>query len=146
MIIRKTDIKRSLRDPVVGKYIVKKSGAPGLISESRPVDSFILSPNAPVVPKVRDDKHASSSIIRIRLLETRRLKEPLDIIIEPDGPDYLATSPDLSVYGFGESVGDAVDMLKREIESLHSDLSSQNDLNEKWSAVRDFLSEIIVPS
>ncbi|EFI33942.1 hypothetical protein Dthio_PD1281 [Desulfonatronospira thiodismutans ASO3-1] len=71
------------------------------------------------------------------------LKQPLSIIIEPDKHMILARCPDLPLYGCGEDTIEAVDMLKREIESLWEDLKEEQDLDAEWSSIKRTLDDNI---
>jgi hypothetical protein len=83
------------------------------------------------------------NFIRIFMLATRNLKRPLDVIIEPDEDGFIARNADLPLYGNGEDPNEAIEMLKREIESLYEDLMEDENFGEKWLRIKRFLSEII---
>lgn len=82
--------------------------------------------------------------LRINRLIDKRLSKPLDVFVEPDDYGYIAKTPDLPLYGFGEDRAEAIAMLQREIESLYGDLSEGGDFGDDWSYARDFLEEIVV--
>jgi hypothetical protein len=84
------------------------------------------------------------NFIRIFILPSRNLKRPLDVIVEPDEDGFIARNVDLPLYGVGEDPNEAVEMLKREVESLYEDLMEDDDFSEKWLRIKRFLSEIIV--
>lgn len=86
----------------------------------------------------------SPGYISIHLLQTKRLKTPLSVVIEQDNGGFIARTVDFPLYGFGEGPNEAVEMLKREIESLYEDLMEDDDFSEKWLRVKQFLSSIIV--
>lgn len=81
--------------------------------------------------------------IRVFMLPSRNLKRPLDVIIEPDEDGFIARNVDLPLYGSGEDPNEAVEMLKREIESLYEDLMEDDDFSDKWLRIKRFLCEII---
>jgi predicted RNase H-like HicB family nuclease len=81
--------------------------------------------------------------VKIDRLYRKELKMSLDVIIEPDGEGFLARTPDLPLYGYGDDREQAVAMLKREIESLHRDLLEDNNFTEEWLSIRRFLDAAI---
>ena len=70
--------------------------------------------------------------------------EGLDAVIEPDGDGFIARTVDLPLYGSGEDVIEAVDMLKREIVSLYEDLMEDDDFSDEWLKIKVFLKKIII--
>lgn len=83
-------------------------------------------------------------LIKINRLQKKNLKEPLEIIVEPDDEGFLAKMTDLPLYGCGDDRIEAVDMLKREIESLYDDLMEGDNFSEEYLKIKTFLSERIV--
>lgn len=73
-------------------------------------------------------------------LDTLDLARPLSIAVEPDDSAYIAKCLDVpQVYGAGESPTEAIDSLKREIESLWLDLQSGDDFSDEFLALKRFL-------
>ena len=68
---------------------------------------------------------------------------PLNIIIEPDDSGFIARNPDLPLYGYGEDVTEAIEMLKQEIESLYDDLMQGDDYTDEWLEIKKFYNKII---
>lgn len=83
---------------------------------------------------------------KIERLDRKSLESPLDVFIEPDEDAFLAKTSDLPLYGIGDSPMEAVDMLKREIESLYDDLMSGDDFTDNWAAIKAFLEKKVLPS
>jgi hypothetical protein len=81
--------------------------------------------------------------IQIHRLPHKTLKAPLDVLVEPDDHGFLARTPDLPLYGYGEDRIEAVDMLKQQIASLCDELLEDNHLSEEWLDVKRFLTERI---
>lgn len=81
---------------------------------------------------------------RIDNLEKKRLSRSLDVIVEPDGEGFLARTPDLPLYGYGDDRIEAIDMLKREIESLYEDLIQDDDFSGEYLRIKKYLSEIVL--
>ena len=79
--------------------------------------------------------------IKIDNLITRKLTGPIDITVVLDGDDYIAECPDLPLYGYGENKDEAIEMLKREIESLYDDLMRDTDFSSNWDQIREYLKE-----
>jgi predicted RNase H-like HicB family nuclease len=90
---------------------------------------------APAVPKAH---------VQLNRLPHKILKLPLDVLVEPDDQGFLARTPDLPLYGYGEDRIEAIDMLKREIESLFDELIESDHLSEEWLSIKSFLSERIM--
>lgn len=76
---------------------------------------------------------------KIEHLERRALSSPLDVFVEPDGASFLAKTPELPLYGIGDSPVEAINMLKREIESLYEDLMGDDNYTGNWVNVKAFL-------
>ena len=76
-------------------------------------------------------------------LPTKKLRQPIHVVVEPDDNYYLAQCPDLPLYGYGSSMNEAVEMLKREIESLYTDLQKDDLFTEDWDPIKSFLEERI---
>ncbi len=83
-------------------------------------------------------------VIEIKLIGSRRLRQPLSATVERDDGAYLATLMDLPLYGYGESVSEAVEALKRELASLYEDLSKDDNFTEDWLRIKQFLQESII--
>lgn len=84
------------------------------------------------------------SFIKIQRLQNLVLVTPLDAYIERDGNDFIAKTIDLPLYGYGEDVIDAVDMLKREVESLYYELQEDDNFSEEWLQIKNILKKHIV--
>ena len=70
--------------------------------------------------------------VRINNLVEKRLSCSLDVIVEPDGEGFLARTPDLPLYGYGDDRIEAIDMLKREIESFYEDLIQDDGFSSEY--------------
>jgi hypothetical protein len=93
--------------------------------------------------EVRRLKKGSVGYVRVNSLPNKILKSPLDIVVEADGDGYIARTVDLPIYGNGDDPIEAIDMLKREIESLYDDLMNGDDFTEDWLKIKRFLAERI---
>ena len=93
--------------------------------------------------EVRRLKKESVGYVRVNSLPSKILKSPLDIVVEADGDGYIARTVDLPLYGNGDDPIEAIDMLKREIESLYDDLMNGDDFTEEWLKIKRFLAERI---
>jgi len=82
--------------------------------------------------------------VQINRLPHKILKLPLDVLVEPDDQRFIARTPDLPLYGHGEDRIEAIDMLKREIESLFDELIESDHLGEEWLSIKSFLLERIM--
>ncbi|MBI5603503.1 MAG: hypothetical protein HY879_09105 [Deltaproteobacteria bacterium] len=61
--------------------------------------------------------------------------------MEPDGTGFIARTTEIPLYGHGNNPEDAVEMLKREIESLYEDLMEDDEFSEEWLNIKRFLME-----
>ena len=82
-------------------------------------------------------------ITKIERLSHLELNTAIDVILEPDGNGFIARTPDLPLYGYGEDIVDAIDMLKEEIESLYDDLMEDDNFSKDWLRIKKFLKERI---
>jgi hypothetical protein len=82
--------------------------------------------------------------VSVHMLVTRRLKKPLEAIVESDGAGFLARAADFELYGLGDNAPDAVAALRREIESLYEDLSADDNFSAEWLATKALLTELVI--
>jgi hypothetical protein len=77
--------------------------------------------------------------IRINALIHKKLTIPLDVIVEPDADGFIARAVDLPLYGFGDDPFEALTVLKKEIETLHHELMTDNQFTPDWHRIKEFL-------
>ena len=77
-------------------------------------------------------------------MPTKRLRTPLDAIVEQDDDGFIARITDVPLYGYGDDPVEAIDALKCEIESLCDDLMEDDDFTEEWLTIKDFLKKQII--
>jgi hypothetical protein len=110
-------------------------------------DYTLLSTTADFSPRraefAQDDSPSSQIHVQINRLTNKLLKAPLDVLVEPDEEGFVARTPDLPLSGYGQDRIEAIDMLKREIESLFEELRENNDVSEEWLDIKKFLTERI---
>lgn len=82
--------------------------------------------------------------LRINRLVKKHLRSPLDILIEPDAEGFIASTPDLPLYGYGDDREEAISNLKTEIESLYEDLMGEESFSEEWLRVKEFLRDRVI--
>ena len=68
---------------------------------------------------------------------------PLDAVLEPDENGYIARTAEIPLYGVGDTPEEAIEMLKREVESLYDDLQEGEQFAEDWLGIKRFLTECI---
>ena len=90
--------------------------------------------------------HREKNVVTISALPNLRLHHGLDVIVEPDDGGFTASSVDLPLYGYGDSAWEAVESLKREVESLYEDLMEDDNFAEEWLRRKEFLRSIVVPA
>ena len=93
--------------------------------------------------EIRRLKKDSVGYVRVNSLPNKILQGPLNVVVETDENGYIARTVDLPLYGNGDDPIEAIDMLKREIESLYDDLMNGNDFTEDWLKIKRFLAEKI---
>ena len=79
-------------------------------------------------------------------LSTKALKYPIFVVLSIDEGEVIAITPELPLYGSGDSPQEALDMLKREIESLYFDLTSDDNFTDDWDKMKRYLMNIVVES
>lgn len=84
------------------------------------------------------------SCVKISILPHKRLKVPLEAVIEPDGERFIARGVDLPLYGLGDDAKEALEALKREIESLWNDLIQDDNFSAEFLFYKRFLKDIVV--
>jgi predicted RNase H-like HicB family nuclease len=84
--------------------------------------------------------------VEISRLINLKLITPLSAIIEADDDAFIARSVDLPVFGFGNDPIEALESLKREIESLCCDLMEDDNFSPQWLVYKAFLCDKIVTS
>ena len=89
------------------------------------------------------DVPVSVGYIRINTLVHKRLKVPLDVLVEPDAKGFIARTIDLPIYGFGDDPFEALTILKREIEMVHDELMADNLFTPDWLRIKEFLARAI---
>lgn len=85
-----------------------------------------------------------AQVLQINRLPSKHLSQPISVLIEDDKEGFLARTPDLPLYGYGEDRLEAIEMLKREIESLYNDLMEDDSFSEEYSKIKEFLINRIV--
>lgn len=106
--------------------------------------SFINIPYPKLYRTTKHTKKEYYELVKLQLLSRRKLKEPIDVIIEPDDDAFIARTIDLPLFGSGSDRIEALDMLKSEIESLYEDLIEDDLFSEEWLNYKNFLKERIV--
>jgi len=64
-------------------------------------------------------------------------------MIEKYGDGFLVKSSDLPLYGYGERRQDAINMFKREVESLFDDLEEDDNFSQEYLNIKNFLRKIV---
>ncbi|MBF0507528.1 MAG: hypothetical protein HQK57_01180 [Deltaproteobacteria bacterium] len=109
------------------------------------VSTQIGSPGLPamsVFPK--DSPFLSLWMVRLQRLVTMRLTVPLDVILEPEGDGFIARPVVLPLYGSEDDAIDALEMLKRSIESLYNELMGDDNFSPEWLLINQYLRERMV--
>ncbi|MCK6623322.1 MAG: hypothetical protein HUU32_20225 [Calditrichaceae bacterium] len=82
-------------------------------------------------------------IIKIHVLPTKKLTQPLEAVLETDDGGYIVRTVDLPLYAYGDDPIEAIQNLKYEIESLYADLMEDDNFSEEWLNCKHFLKKII---
>jgi hypothetical protein len=93
-----------------------------------------------------ESKKNDAIVVKLNMLETKRLRNPLDVIIEEDDEGFIARAVDFALFGYGDDRIEAIDALKFEIESLYFELKEDDNFAEEWLSIKSFLKESIIDS
>jgi len=93
-----------------------------------------------------ESKKNEAIVIKLNMLETKRLRNPLDVIIEEDDDGFIARAVDFALFGYGDDRIEAIEALKSEIESLYFELIEDDNFTEEWLSIKSFLKESIIDS
>lgn len=110
---------------------------------SKPDMSTLSKKIAILEAEIRKIKRESTGFIKISFLPHKHLHVPLDAVLEPDETGFIARTTEIPLYGHGDNPEEAVEMLKREIESLHGDLMEDDEFSQDWLKIKRFLMERI---
>lgn len=97
-----------------------------------------------LVEEIRKHWQKEAAVIKINMLETKGLRQPLDALIEPDGDGFIARTVDFPLFGYGDDRIEAIDALKSEIESLYIDLMEDDNFTEEWRGIKAFLKDQVI--
>lgn len=87
----------------------------------------------------------TKNVIKIERLNRLTIISPIEALLEEDGDGYIARTPDLPLYGFGDDAFEAVSMLKDEIESLYFEISETSDISSEWVSIKKYLQRKVAP-
>ena len=97
-----------------------------------------------LIKEVKELKRNESTLLKINILVTKGLRQPLDVLLEADGEGFIARTVDFDLFGYGDDRKEAIDALKYEIESLYYDLMEDDDFTDEWRGVKAYLQQQIV--
>lgn len=80
---------------------------------------------------------------KIDTLVSLELRKAIDFFIERDDGGFIAKSPNFPLYGFGDDIYEAIEMLKVEIETLYFDLNEDDKITDSWISIKALLNSII---
>ena len=87
-------------------------------------------------------------LISTLLSERLELRTPLPVLLEHDGEQYVASSVDLNVYGWGPTEEDALDDFRRAVEDFYFSLKCEqlgDDLKRRFGFLASIISERCPP-
>ena len=82
---------------------------------------------------------------RINTLKKYDLTESIPVNVENEDGIVTVSIPDPPLYGDGDDIHEALDMLKDEIEDLYEELNEDDNFADIWLSRRDYLNSIIIP-
>ena len=82
---------------------------------------------------------------RINTLKKYDLTESIPVNVENEDGIVTVSIPDPPLYGEGNDIHEALDMLKDEIEDVYEDLNEDDNFADIWLGRRDYLNSIIIP-
>ncbi|MGR3178919.1 MAG: hypothetical protein ACUZ8E_12775 [Candidatus Anammoxibacter sp.] len=77
--------------------------------------------------------------VKIDCLPHKKLLSQLDVVIEPDSEGFIARTPAMPLYGYGEDPIEAINSLKYEIETLYDDLTEDDEFTDDWLRIKEYL-------
>ena len=80
-----------------------------------------------------------SKKISIYGLATIKLKNPIEITVEPDDNGFIAKMIDFNLYCYDNTEDLAIEGLKWEIEDAFNDLLDDNNLTNEWNKFREYI-------
>ncbi len=92
----------------------------------------------------KKNKANEATVIKLHILETKQMRNPLDVIVEDDDEGFIARTVDFPLFGYGDDIIEAIDSLKSEIESLYFDLLKDDNFTEEWLNIKKFLKKQIM--
>lgn len=73
----------------------------------------------------------------------KKLRFPLDVVLEPDADGYIARTVDLPLCSFGDDPFEATTLLTKEIEAVHDELMVDGEFSPDWLRSKEFLDRAI---
>jgi hypothetical protein len=88
--------------------------------------------------------HSHNLLVGSLLSERVELRSPIPVVLEYDGQQYVASSVDLNVYGYGETEEAALDDFRRAVEDFYFSLHGEelgDDLMRRFSYLASIILE-----
>lgn len=103
--------------------------------------SAIKSPFTVIFGSSHAPSWSPPHVFTINFLGGRQLRRALSAIVEPDGKNFIARTPDLPLYGLGDDPISAIEALNNEIASLYEDLQQDDNFTDEWLKIKEFFRE-----
>ena len=81
--------------------------------------------------------------LKLNVLHNYSLAKPLDIVVEEDEDQYIASLIDIPLYSEGADPIEAIEGLKQEIEQLWIEIKDGKNLSDEWTRYRSLLEAVI---
>ncbi len=81
--------------------------------------------------------------LKINVLHKYSLAKSLDILVEEDEDQYIASLIDIPIYSEGADPIEAIEGLKQEIEELWIEIKDGKNLSDEWTRYRSLLETVI---
>lgn len=92
--------------------------------------------NQPIFESTPTGSQSLDPRIPIYKLRRKKLLYPLYATLQPDGDGFVAQIRWLRLYGSGQTTEEAIQALKREVESLYADLMEDDDFTPGWLRIK----------
>lgn len=72
-----------------------------------------------------------------------KLKTPLISWIEKDGEGFICRIEEFPIFGYGDTIDEAIKNLILELETLYKDLNADDNFSEEWLKSKKLLNRLV---
>jgi len=93
---------------------------------------------------IANSNTSAGQTVKINRLVTKSLNIPFDVYVQPDDSGFIAEIPRFTLFGFGDTMEEAIENIKYELEALYEELNQDDDFTEEWLEIREFLNSRVL--